>query len=692
MRTATPVVKVAILISALVSLPLIASAQSETPETGAITLEAVAGVANYVDARRPVDLAVTITSEVLFAGNLEIQQASSLLVIPVEVPAGGLKTYGAVVPPPIGASQTRMRLFATGSDQPAVTRSLQMRVPGEVSLVAVNGPAELAASIDDATVSVTGGEVVTAVVADGQLERWSGPASYLVLFSVPEAPSAVLEWVRSGGRLVVDEAALAGLGVDLGAAVPQAGWVQYQLGAGRLIALDSVDSQSTDQWSQILQPTPMTFGPRDSWESPDAQMMGAATNAGDQRVPRLPWLLAAVVGYAVLIGPVNFLILSKMGRRELAWLTVPTLAFLAVAGFWIAGRNQLQTTLVNHATVIVGDNTPLARSAVALAVGSAGERTVQLPENWQAYPSSVNSSFGGEVPMASVAGLLREDGAFEFNIAQLGAVGLQGTWPSSQSHLPTVSIRPDGPRVEVEVENDSPVEFWAWGLVASGRIKVAPDRLPVGGQGVESVVPGNPGFSEGSVGDAVIQARQLWDDNTAWARLSGLGLTAASDLGRIESYFFGFTDQIEVPVSIDGRTYQATGTSLIVIPLPAVGSAATLTAQLVDPGEATFIESGPGYLSVATNEMTIGWSVPDGQDEDPMLTVSNAFGEVPRRLDAFDWIVGEFSPVEEGASLDLGRFRSPGGDVFVKASAGDDPFGPGQLHMSPYGFALVWDS
>ena len=673
-------------------MPLTASAQTETPEIGAITLEAVAGFANYVDARRPVDLAVTISSEVFFAGHLEIQQASSLLVVPVEVPAGGFKTYRAVVPPPIGTTQTRMRLFATGSDQPAVTQTLQMRVPSDVSLVAVAGPAELAASIDDATVYVTGGEVVTAVVTQEHLQRWKGPASYLVLSSVLEAPAAVMEWVRSGGRLIVGEAELAGLGVDLGAPAPQAKWVLYQLGAGQVFALDSVENQSTDEWSQILQPTAMTFGPRDTWESPDAQMMGAATNAGDQRVPRLPWLLAAVVGYAVLIGPVNFLILSKLGRRELAWLTVPAFSFLAVAGFWIAGRSQLQTTLVNHATVVIGDETPFARSAIALAVGSAGERVVKIPDNWQAYPTSVNSSFEGELPMASVAGLLREDGAFEFNLAQLGAAGLQGTWSSSQLHLPTVSITPDGPRVEMAVANDSQVDFWAWGVVASGRIKVAPDPLPVGGEGVESVVPGNPGFSEGSVGEAVIQARQLWEDHTAWSRLSGLGLTAASDLGRIETYFFGFTDEIEVPVAINDRTYQATGTALVVIPLPVIGAATTLTARLVDPGDATFIESGPGYLSVATNEMTIGWSVANGQDDDPTLTVSNMFGELPRRLDAFDWIAGEFRQVEEGDSLDLDRYRSPGGDIFVKASAGDDPLDPAQLHMSPYGFALVWDA
>ena len=39
--------------------------------------------------------------------------------------------------------------------------------------------------------------------------------------------------------------------------------------------------------------------------------MQAATSAGDQRIPGIPWLFAAVIGYAVLVGPVNFLLLRK---------------------------------------------------------------------------------------------------------------------------------------------------------------------------------------------------------------------------------------------------------------------------------------------------------------------------------------------------------------------------------------------
>ncbi len=678
-----------LLAGALTVLAVPVSAQ-QAPEPETVQMEASAGMANFVDPRRPVDLAVTITAAVFFAGNLEIQQGSSLIIKPVEIPAGGFKTYRAVVPPPVGTSQTRLRLFATGEAQPALTRTLTMKVVEEESLVAVVGPAELAAAIDAATVVATEAEVVVAVLDPARLEASLDPARYLVLAPAVELPPAAQAWLRSGGRLVVDANEVDRLGIDLGAAIPDSRATYYSIGEGRVVTVADLLGLDVDDWSQLISPSPVRLGSVDPWNSPETQLIGAATNAGDQRVPRLPWLLLAVVGYALLVGPANFLVLTKLRRRELAWFTVPALSVLAVATFWVAGRSQLQTTIVNHATVIVGGESSSARSAVALAVGAAGDRLVALPEGWRAYPTSV-TSFGGEMPMSSLPGVLHDDGSYTFDLDQLGSVGVQGTWDSGRLALPQVTATSDGAQLKIIVDNISDLEFWSWGLVATGRIRVAPDPLPAGGQGTESTLPGQPGFNEGFVGDAVINANQLWDDQTAWARLSPLGTAAALDLGPVDSYFFGFTDQIEVPVTVNGRTYQATGTSLVVIPLASSSQPASLTAQLVDPGDATFIESGPGYMNISTNQMTIGWWVPPNQDGDPRLQVTNLMGEMPRQLDAYDWSSGEYREVIAGEALDLDRFRSPAGDVLVRAGATNEDFPEFvESYMSPYGFALVW--
>ncbi len=671
-----------------------ALAQSTEP-AGPISLEASAGLANYVDGRSPVDLAVTISADVLFAGHLEVRHSASLILVPVEVPAGGEKTYQLVIPPPVGSASARIRLFATGSDQVVVSRSLQLRIAEEQALVAVVGPAEVVAAIDAAIVSITEADVIASPVTLERLAIGINPARYLVLSPAVEVPPAALSWLRAGGRLVVDEDEIGRLGLDLGAPSPDVDSVHYSMGSGQVVAVDDVSRLSSEEWGTLFRPGEVKFAPRDAWQSPDLQMMGAATNAGDQRVPRLPWLLGAVVAYAILIGPVNFTVLRRLGKRELAWLTVPALSVLALAGFWIAGRSQLQTTIVNHATVIVGGEAPSARSAVALAVGAGGRRTVALPEGWQSYPASVTNIFDGGVPAATTPGLVTEDGSFQFDLEQLGAVGIQGTWAVDATYLPDLSASFEGERLTITVDNTTDLEFWAWGVVAQGRITVAPEALVAGQQGSESVIPGQQGFNEfGDVGNAVINARQMWDDPTIWQRLTPLGTAAAFDLGSSDSYFFGFSDNLDVPVTLDGDQKTATGVAIVVVPIDgsAIGTTnSTLVSHLVDPGDATWIDWGPGYLQVYSSEVTLGWNVQDRSAGNPNLRVSDMFGEVPRNLAAYNWLTGQYDDVTAGQVLDLNRYRSVDGDVLVRAVAADQENEDFiEFTISPYAFTLDW--
>ncbi|HUP15833.1 MAG TPA: hypothetical protein VM848_07265, partial [Acidimicrobiia bacterium] len=135
-----------------------------------IRMSARAGLAGFVDARRPIDLAVTIGADVLFIGNLEVRQGTSVVQIDVEVPAAGEKTYMVRLAPPVGSVQTRLRLFADGVTDPAATTNIQLRAPQDETVVAVVGSPELIATIDEAAVAVTGAEIVTAAVDAAALE------------------------------------------------------------------------------------------------------------------------------------------------------------------------------------------------------------------------------------------------------------------------------------------------------------------------------------------------------------------------------------------------------------------------------------------------------------------------------------------------------------------------------------------
>lgn len=667
---------------------------------GPIRVTASAGLAGYVDARRPVELAVTIAADVLFAGTLEVSQGEAILQLAVEIPAAGEKTYVVRVPPPIGSVQTRIRLFEEDVEAPVATSNLQLKAPQAQTVVAVIGPAELVATVEEATVGITESEVVTAAVDDAVLERGLAPARYLVLDRGRELPDATRDWVLQGGRVVVEPNQVSDLGLDLGAAATSEGHPVYQVGQGRVIGVSDMLGLNPAEWSVVMSPTPLVLAPRDVWQSPDLQLMMAATSGGDQRIPSLPWLFAAVVGYAILVGPVNFLILKKVGRRELAWLTVPLLSFVAVAGFWVAGRQRLQTTLVNHATFIVaGEDGGIARSAVAVAAGTGGNKRVSVPTDWLAYPGSASPELGGGMPVAPAVARTDGEGNFEFTLEQLGAAGVQGWWQPDSSTIPHVTARavPEGNELEVTVENTSGLEFWAWGIASRGRATIAPEALAAGASGSASVVPGQAGMPEfGSVGDAVINARQLWNDPFIWNRLGPLSYGASISLEEHDTYFFGFTTQLTIPVGIDGRRVAANGESLVVVPIDlsqaGLGEASSATAKLVDTGDASWIDWGPGYLSISSQEITVGWNLGEAPVGNPSLEVSNLFGEIPRRLDVYNWTTSSYDEVEAGDELDLERYRSTLGEVLLRARASDNADDFVEFSMTPYAFTLEWGS
>jgi hypothetical protein len=677
------------------AFPAVASNTSEVlAQESPIRMSVRAGLAGFVDARRPIDLAVTIGADVLFIGNLEVRQGTSIVQIDVEVPAAGEKTYMVRLAPPVGSVQTRLRLFADGVTDPAATTNIQLRAPQDETVVAVIGTPELIATIDEAAVAVTGAEIVTAAVDAAALEMGPYPARYLILDQAQVLPEATRSWIASGGRVIVADDGVSALELELGSPIVVGGQSVHTVGAGMVIAVPSLTSLEVDEWSTLINPTRIVVAPRDVWQSPELQLMSAATSAGDQRIPGIPWLFAAVIGYAVLVGPVNFLVLRKVGRREFAWVTVPVLSLLAVAGFWLAGRERLQNTLVNHATVILADeDDPQARSAVAVAAGVGGEKTVTVPSHWLAYPGSVNLEMMGGLPVASAVARTDGNGEFRFSLEQLGAAGVQGWWNPVASQSPEISAVMGEAELVVDVTNDTDLEFWAWGIVATGRAQVAPEPLTVGGSGRAEVVPGRSGANEfGTLGDAVIQARQLWNDPYIWSKLN-LGYTADAMLEGSNTYFFGFTDQMTVPIQLDGRAVEVSGTTLIVIPIEsAIGPLGTATSHLVNTGEASWIDFGPGYLSLSTDEMTVGWNLATTSQGDPSLEVNNMFGEIPRRIDAYNWTTASYDEVSAGDTLDLDLYRSGIGDVMVRARAFDDDDDPQfmELPMSPYAFTLEW--
>jgi hypothetical protein len=666
-------------------------------QTSPVRLEARAGLAGYVDPDRPIVVDVTISADVLFAGELEARVASATQLVPVEIPAGGEKTYTVRVGLPVGSTQVRLRLYEDGATEAAATANLSLRSATDEPIVGVVGSSELVQRIDSAALAVTGRDVI-AVATEAEGDEF-GVARYLVIENPTELAPAVRDWIRSGGRVIVEQSRLGALGLDLVAPITSGSETYFSFGRGWVTGVSGINRLTTEDWSQIITPPRYQLAPREMWQSPEQMLMQSAVSGGDQRVPSLPWLLSALVGYAVLVGPINFAVLRRLGKRELAWVTIPVLAFLGVLGFWLAGRERLQTNVLNHGTVIIASGEQaVGRSATVLAVGSGGRRTLSTPSDWVTYPFAATldpsgvQQFGPPEPAEA-----NSNGGYVFSLEQLGSAGLQSSWLPETASLPQVSFSADGRELQATVTNSSSFSFWAWGLVAKGRASLASASLEPGDTESESVAPGIAGQQEfGSVGDAVINERQLWNDPYIWNRISTLGNAASWFLDGENSYFFGFTDDLALPIELDGRVVEASGSTLVLVPvdltatLPVEQSVAV--SHLVDAGNASWVDYGPGYLSIQTRQMTVGWDLPGSVDNSPTLEVSNIFGEIPPHLEIFNWSDDAYERIAPGDEIDLDRHRNLKGEVYLRASSEDpeDLDVAFETSMSPYGFSLEW--
>jgi hypothetical protein len=169
--------------------------------------------------------------------------------------------------------------------------------------------------------------------------------------------------VEVGGRVVAAEAPHGGGGVTLLGFDPARGWV------------GDVDGV-TSLWRRVLParlPGPVVTGD-------DSQVVGAVTRLPALALPPISGLLALLAAYIVLIGPINYLVLRRLDRREWAWVTMPVLIVVFAAGAYGFGAALRGVdVIVNEVAVVRGalDSTQGTAQAY-LGVFSPTRGTYQL--------------------------------------------------------------------------------------------------------------------------------------------------------------------------------------------------------------------------------------------------------------------------------------------------------------------------
>ena len=110
-----------------------------------------------------------------------------------------------------------------------------------------------------------------------------------------------------------------------------------------------------------------------------------------------------LLGYVVVVGPVCFFVLTRLRRRELAWVAVPCLAVaVTVAAVNASPRGRPAVQEVQVAQVVPEDHTAQVTTLAVVPVPGGGTRRLELPGTPSAAPALVGDGAGG--PLVSDLG------------------------------------------------------------------------------------------------------------------------------------------------------------------------------------------------------------------------------------------------------------------------------------------------
>jgi len=212
----------------------------------------------------------------------------------------------------------------------------------------------------------------------------------------------------------------------------------------------------------------------------DNQIVAAVNNLPSLALPPTGGLLLLLIGYIALIGPLNYLILRRIDRREWAWVTMPILiAGFAVGAYAFGSALRGSSIIVNEVGIVRGAPDATEGSAqVYLGVFSPARGTYQVAVPGGALLSSPISGdvFGanldiiqGEPPGASRV----RDLAVNFGALRTIRAESAATVPKIHADLRLVNGVLTG-----TVRNDSTVTLEKPAVLLGGNVKVLRDLAP----------------------------------------------------------------------------------------------------------------------------------------------------------------------------------------------------------------------
>jgi len=350
----------------------------------------------------------------------------------------------------------------------------------------------------------------------------------------------------------------------------------------------------------------------------DTQIVSAVSNLPSLSLPPLGGLLLLLFGYVALIGPLNYLILRRIDRREWAWVTMPILiAAFAVGSYAFGSALRGSSIIVNEVGIVRGAPDATEGTAqVYLGVFSPARGTYQVAVPGGALLSSPISGdiFGGQ---GSSLDVLQGDPSRVRDLA-VGFGSLRTIRAESEVVVPKVHAElalVDGTLTGM-IRNDATTILEKPAIVLGTNVKVFKDLAP--GEGVPVSLPvGTSGFGQ-SLSDRIF-GQVFFDGSVSTSEATRRDQTRhmiidqlTSDpqfgnFGRLQAdgpVLLGWGRDAILDVAVEGQAAKRVSNVLYYVPL-SMGISGKVSFQ-GDLLNSTMVETDAGFFSKEPSVFNFG--------------------------------------------------------------------------------------
>ena len=374
----------------------------------------------------------------------------------------------------------------------------------------------------------------------------------------------------------------------------------------------------------------------------DSQIVYALQNLPSVDLPSIEQLFILLIAYIALIGPINYLILRRLDKREWAWVTIPALVVVFAFGSYGLGATlKGSDVIVNQITVVraaQGTGRGIGQAYIGIYSPSRRSFDVRIPGGALLSNPASQAQMGiAETPLDVLFG----QSSSRLRNFEVGFGVLRGFRAEAPADSPKITseLRLKGGKLLGTVTNASDSMLENVAVLFSGGTAVLPTLGPGETKDINLDVTTNPffgyGLSEAIFGSTFprdsAQARTVTTRRAVIDQLFPWGSQGSSDAPLLLAWRTGAVLDVE----LTGDTPNRVGQGLFMIPLgmtldsQQVFSDQMLRRTIIENTSANGWADGSGmYLSRGTMTVEVRPAAFDGSFQTNSLEIALTQGDM----------------------------------------------------------------